>query len=464
MIFSDARFFLIFFPLTLILISIVRRTGNRLLVAATIITASFAFYLQWTPSDFVVVMASILVNFSIANILPASRRIKIWVCVAANVGYLVFLKYIVATGLFHGSAAAGNLFGALGLPLGISFITFQQTMFVVDQAEGRDREPNFLRYLFFVLFFPHLVAGPLVRHRLLCGQIDRKPFMRMSAQFARVGFAYFAIGLGKKLLIAEPLTLINNELFKATADLSMFEAWFNAFAYSFRIYFDFSAYSDMATGLAYLMGVQFPRNFESPYKAPNIFAFWRRWHITLYKFFREYVFLRLLRLTFFKRFTGLAILIVLLLSAFWHGVGLGYVVWGLGHAVLMIARHWLARRGLVSTKPATGMTRYASIAGTFLCVTLLWLPFAINDMHYLGVYLTRLVSFDWGAGRINAGTALLLEAAVVVAFAFPNSHEICLSGRRSRWLLPFAVLVAALALPLAIGRLTPPPPFIYFQF
>jgi alginate O-acetyltransferase complex protein AlgI len=464
MIFSDARFFLIFFPLALLLISLARASGRRLLVAATIIVISFAFYLQWTPSDFAVVMASILMNFAIANVLPLSRRAKICLAVTVNVGYLVFLKYIVATGLFHGSASAGNLFGALGLPLGISFITFQQTMFVVDQAEGRDREPNFIRYLFFVLFFPHLVAGPLVRHRLLCGQIDRNQFMRMSVQFVRVGMAYFAIGLGKKLLIAEPLTVLNNELFKATAELSMVEAWFNAFVYSFRIYFDFSAYSDMATGLAYIMGVQFPRNFESPYKAPNIFVFWRRWHITLYHFFREYVFLRLMRLNLFRRSTGLAILVVLLLSALWHGVGLGYVLWGLGHAMLMIGRHWLGRTGIISADPATGLARYGSIALTFLCVTLLWLPFAINDMHYLGVYLSRMVSFDGGFVRISAGGAVLLEAAAVLALAFPNSHEICLSGRRSRWLLPFAIVLGALAVPLAVGRLTPPPPFIYFQF
>jgi alginate O-acetyltransferase complex protein AlgI len=463
MIFSDARFFLIFFPLALILISIARRSGNRLVVAATIIVISFAFYLQWRPSDFVVVMASVLVNFSIANILPLPGRAKIWLCVAANVGYLAFLKYIAAAGLFHASAA-GNLFAALGLPLGISFITFQQTMFVVDQAEGRDREPSFIRYLFFVLFFPHLIAGPLVRHRLLCGQIDRKPFMRMSAQFARVGFAYFAIGLAKKLLIAEPLAIINNDLFKATADLSMIEAWFNAFVYSFRIYFDFSAYSDMANGLAYMMGVQFPRNFESPYKAPNIFVFWRTWHITLYRFFREYVFLRLVRLHFFKRFTGMAILIVLFLSALWHGVGVGYLAWGLGHAALMIGKLWLARAGMVSATPAAGIARYFSTALTFLCVTLLWLPFAINDMHYVVIYLRHLVNLDGSVGRISPLGALLLPAAVLVAFAFPNSHEICLGWRRSRWLLPFAIVLIALALPLAVGRLTPPPPFIYFQF
>jgi alginate O-acetyltransferase complex protein AlgI len=463
MIFSDTRFFLIFFPIALLLIVLARRSGSKLLVAVTIIVISFGFYLQWTPSDFVVVMASVLVSFAIANYLPASRS-KIWLCVSINVGYLAFLKYIVATGLFHSSAAVGNLFGALGLPLGISFITFQQTMFAVDQAEGRDREPSFIRYLFFVLFFPHLVAGPLVRHRMLVSQIDRKPFMRFSAQFVCVGLSYFAIGLAKKLLIAEPLTIANNELFKATAELSMVEAWFNAFLYSFRIYFDFSAYSDMANGLAYIMGVQFPRNFESPYKAPNLFVFWRTWHVTLYKFFRQYVYLRLMRLHLFKRATGLAILVVLLLSALWHGVGVGYILWGLGHAAVMVTLLWLAHRGIILRKPAQGAMRYVAIGATFLCVTVLWLPFAINDLGHLGAYLERLVSFTGGVGRIRTDSALLVGLAAVLAFAAPNSHEISLGGRKAWWLLPFALLLIALASPLAIGRLTPSPPFIYFQF
>jgi alginate O-acetyltransferase complex protein AlgI len=288
--------------------------------------------------------------------------------------------------------------------------------------------------------------------------------MRVSAQFVHVGLSYFAIGLAKKLLIAEPLTVTNNVLFKATAELSMLEAWFNAFLYSFRIYFDFSAYSDMASGLAYVFGIQFPRNFESPYKSPNLFVFWRTWHITLYKFFRQYVYLRLMRLTFFQRATGLAILIVLFLSALWHGVGWGYIVWGLGHAAVMIALLWLGRRGLISREPARGAMRYLAIAATFICVTLLWMPFAINDMHYLGIYLDRLVSFTGGVDRISRGSALLLALAAALAFAFPNSHEISLGYRKAWWLLPFALLLIALASPLAIGRLTPPPPFIYFQF
>jgi D-alanyl-lipoteichoic acid acyltransferase DltB (MBOAT superfamily) len=338
-------------------------------------------------------------------------------------------------------------------------------MFVVDQAEGRDRESNPIRYLFFVLFFPHLVAGPLVRHRLLCNQIDRKPFLRLPAQFARVGLAYFAIGLVKKLVIAEPLLTVNNQLFRATADLSSVEAWFNAFAYSFRIYFDFSAYSDMATGIAYLFGIQFPRNFQSPYKSRDIFEFWHTWHITLYRFFREYLYVRLMRLPVFVRRVPIAIVIVLTLSAMWHGVGWGYMLWGWGHAGLMIATRRLAKLGILRTRrPAAGVARIVGVATTFVLVTILWLPFAINNIHGLGLYLTRLVAPDFGVSHLTSSMWLMVIAPFIITFAAPNSHQLCLGGRHRAWLLPFAALLFALAVPFALGRQSPPPPFIYFQF
>jgi alginate O-acetyltransferase complex protein AlgI len=465
MIFSDARFIFLFLPLAWVILALARRTGQPLVVAATFIAVSFAFYLQWNPSDFIVVISSVLLNFAIANSPLLRRSVKLVLCISLNVGYLVFLKYFVATGLIPRFAAAGNLFGALGLPLGISFITFLQIMFVVDQAEGRDREPNPIRYLFFVLFFPHLIAGPLVRHRMLCGQIGRKAFLRPPAQFLRVGFAYFAIGMAKKLVIAEPLLTVNNELFKATAELSAVEAWFNAFIYSFRIYFDFSAYSDMATGLAYLFGIQFPRNFQSPYKARDIFEFWRTWHITLYRFFRQYLYLRLMRLPIFVRRAPMAMVIVLTLSAMWHGVGWGYMLWGCGHAGLMITTRGLAKLGILrSRRPAAGFRRIVATATTFTLVTVLWLPFAINNLGGLRLYLPRLVAPDFGISHLTASMLLLLATPLIITFAAPNSHQLCLGGRRRAWLIPFAAALFALAAPFSIGRQSPPPPFIYFQF
>lgn len=467
MIFSDARFIFVFFPLVWLVVALARRTRRPHFVAAVFIVISFCFYLQWNPADFVVVISSILINFAIANSDRLPSRVKLVLCLTTNIGYLVFLKYFVATGLIAPSSAmAGNLFGTLGLPLGISFITFQQTMFVVDQAEGRDRETNPIRYFFFVLFFPHLVAGPLVRHRLLCNQIDRKPFLRLPGQFARVGFAYFAIGLAKKLVIAEPLLTVNNELFRATAELSSVEAWFNAFVYSFRIYFDFSAYSDMATGIAYLFGIQFPRNFQSPYKSRDIFEFWHSWHITLYRFFREYLYVRLMRLPLFWRHVPLAIVIVLTLSAMWHGVGWGYMLWGWGHAGLMIATRGLVKLGIVRRQQATDglFRRSAAIAVTFVLVTLLWLPFAINDLAGLRLYLPKLLAPDFGISHLTMSMWLLVAAPAIITFACPNSHQLCLGGRRRAWLLPLAATLFALAAPFALGRQSPPPPFIYFQF
>ena len=467
MIFSDARFIFIFFPIAWLVVVLARRTRRPHFVAAVFIAISFCFYLQWNTSDFVVVISSILINFTIANSSLLRPRDKLILCVTINIGYLIFLKYFVATGLIAPSSAlAGNLFGTLGLPLGISFITFQQTMFVVDQAEGRDRETNPIRYLFFVLFFPHLVAGPLVRHRLLCNQIDRKPFLHLPAQFVRVGFAYFAIGLAKKLVIAEPLLPINNELFRATAELSSVEAWFNAFVYSFRIYFDFSAYSDMATGIAYLFGIQFPRNFQSPYKARDIFEFWHRWHITLYRFFREYLYVRLVHLPVFFRHVPLTIFVVLTLSAMWHGVGWGYMFWGWGHAGLMIATRGLTKRGILRRPRPTDslFRRGAAVAVTFVLVTLLWLPFAINDLGGLRLYLPRLLAPDLGISHLTSSMLLLLVAPIIITFACPNSHQLCLGGRRRAWLVLLGAALFSLAVPFALGRQSAPPPFIYFQF
>jgi D-alanyl-lipoteichoic acid acyltransferase DltB (MBOAT superfamily) len=465
MIFSDAEFLLLFFPFTALVIRAAQLTGSRMVTAAVIIGCSFGFYMQWNPQDFVVVISSITLNFLIANAGFLSQRLRLGLCVGINVGYLFFLKYIVATGLISTAGqAAGNLFGTLGLPLGISFITFQQIGFVVDQVEGRDREPNFLRYLFFVLFYPHLVAGPLVPHRLLCAQIDRRPFLRPSMTFLKVGFAYLAVGMVKKLMIAEPLSLVNNELFRASAELSMPEAWFNAVLYSFRIYFDFSAYSDLATGIAYLMGIQFPRNFISPYKATNIFEFWRSWHVSLYKFFRQYLYLRLIRIPLFRRQAPLAILVVMILSAMWHGVGWGYLLWGLGHAGVMIATRAALKAGWAGRGGLPWLGRLGAVTLTFALVTLLWVPFALNDLGLIGLYFGRLFSFTAGLGHLPPIRWATLALPALIVFLLPNSHQLCLGNRHRPWLPWLALLLFALALPLAVGRAAPSPPFIYFQF
>jgi len=366
------------------------------------------------------------------------------------------------------------LFGALGLPLGISFITFQQISFVVDQAEGRDREPNFLRYLFFVMFFPQLVSGPIVKHSKLVPQIYRKAFMRFSISFASVGFCYFALGLAKKTLIADPLAENNAIFFARTAELMPVEAWLNMFMYSFRIYFDFSAYADMAVGLGYLFGIQLPRNFISPYKATNIGDFWRVWHQSLYHFFREYLFKRLLRVPLCQRHVPFAVMTVMLVSAVWHGVGWGYLAWGAGHGLLMVAYRWGRRHVDFSRPGRSGPLAHFIWLWTcrgfmFVAVSFLWLPFATNDAVLVWDYLGRM--FDLSSLFVvldlpNADRTHLLYTilAALLAFACPNSHEISLGGRKKLWPLCWAAFLIVASIPTIISRTADPVPFLYFQF
>lgn len=473
MLFSSTPFVLAFLPLCLIGLMVVRRFDSRNAVVLFLIAASFIYYMYWEPTDVLFVWTSVFLNFFISRSERLSMPVKLWSCVLLNAGYLLLLKIMVSSG-----AGILNedtlLFGALGLPLGISFITFQQISFVVDQAEGRDREPNFLRYLFFVMFFPQLVSGPIVKHSKLVPQIYRKAFMRFSVSFASVGFCYFALGLAKKTLIADPLAENNAIFFANTADLMPVEAWLNMFMYSFRIYFDFSAYADMAVGLGYMFGVQLPRNFISPYKATNISEFWRVWHASLYHFFREYLFKRLLRVPFYQAHVALAVMSVMLVSAVWHGVGWGYFAWGAGHGALMVM-YRLSRRYVDFSKPnqlgpaAAFIWLWVCRGFMFVLVSFLWLPFATNDMALVAQYIGRM--FDMSSLFVflelpNADRTHLVYAvlAAFMAFLCPNSHEISLGGRKKSWPLIWATFLIVASIPTIISRTADPVPFLYFQF
>ena len=429
--------------------------------------------MYWNPLDVLFVWFSVILNFYISRSERISKSAKLISCVTFNAGYLLALKIFVSSGA--GSASNEALaFSALGLPLGISFITFQQISFVVDQAEGRDREPSFSRYLFFVMFFPQLISGPIVKHARLIPQIYRKTFVRFSASFASVGFCYFAIGLAKKVLIADPLAAANDVFFAETSNLLPIEAWINAFMYTFRIYFDFSAYADMAVGLGYMFGIQLPRNFNSPYKSTNIAQFWRIWHISLYSFFKQYLFKPLLRLQFFQKQVLCSIVVVMFVSAVWHGVGWGYMMWGAGHAFLLICYRTLGKRiDFSSIGKSSQIALFAwrcfCIGSIFLLVTLLWIPFAINDYAVIAEFFGRMFDVSQLTIMTNLPYAdrnhlLLLGLGAFISFFCPNSHQIALGHRRAVWPLYWSCLLILLSVPEMIARSASPIPFLYFQF
>ena len=429
--------------------------------------------MYWNPLDVLFVWFSVILNFYISRSERISKSLKLISCVSFNAGYLLALKIFVSSGAGSASNEALAL-SALGLPLGISFITFQQISFVVDQAEGRDREPSFSRYLFFVMFFPQLISGPIVKHSRLIPQIYRETFKQFSMSFASVGFCYFAIGLSKKVFIADPLATANEVFFAETSNLLPIEVWMNAFMYTFRIYFDFSAYADMAVGLGYIFGIQLPRNFNSPYKSTNIAQFWRIWHISLYNFFKQYLFKPLLRLQFFQKQVLLAIVIVMLLSAIWHGVGWGYMMWGAGHAILLICYktlgRWINFGYFNNSGPVAAFVwRWLCIGMIFLLVTFLWLPFATNDYSLVVEIFSRM--FDFARLGIvsdlpyaDRSHLLLLAVAAAISFFGPNSHQIALGFRNAVWPLYWASFLIVASIPAMISRSANPIPFLYFQF
>jgi len=244
--------------------------------------------------------------------------------------------------------------------------------------------------------------------------------------------------------------------------------------YTFRIYFDFSAYADMAVGLGYIFGVQLPRNFNSPYKSTNIAQFWRIWHISLYNFFKQYLFKPLLRLHFFQRQVFLAIVVVMLVSAVWHGVGWGYMMWGAGHAVLLICYRvlgrWIDFGTLFKSNPVSAFVwRWVCIGTIFFLVTLLWLPFAINDYGVIEETFIRMFDLPRLTIVSNLPYAdrthlLLLGLAAMISFFCPNSHQISLGFRRAVWPMYWAGFLIFISIPTMIARSANPIPFLYFQF
>ena len=345
MLFNSYTFLLAFLPVALVGFALLRRHGMARASIAWLVLASFVFYGWWNPVYVALLALTIIVNFSRRN----ARQSKplLYLGVAFNLGLLGYYKYL---GFFASiaDAVAGTGFGAIqvALPLAISFFTFQQIAYLVDAERGLAAEPDFLNYCLFVTFFPQLIAGPIVHHGEMMGQFRETAKRRLKDIDIAVGLTLLAAGLFKKVVVADNLAYYASPVFHA-ADagqaLGFARAWAGTLAYSLQIYFDFSGYSDMAVGMARLFGIRLPVNFFSPYRAGNIIEFWRRWHMTLSRFLRDYLYLSLggNRKGPARRYLNL--LATMVLGGLWHGAGWTFVAWGLLHGLYLAANHlWRA--------------------------------------------------------------------------------------------------------------------------
>lgn len=382
MLFNSFEFIFLFLPIVVVIFyGASRLHGNELAISCLVVCSLF-FYSWWDPAYLTLLLFSMGFNFLIGRRLSYQRNKQLLVLgIVLNLGLLGYFKY---TGFIL--ASIDNLVGenwssiSIVLPLAISFFTFQQIAYLVDSYRGITREYSFLHYALFVSFFPQLIAGPIVHHKDVLPQFAQSRRFQVQASNIAVGLTIFAIGFFKKTVLADGIADYADPVFSAAdsgARPDMVEAWGGALAYTFQLYFDFSGYSDMAIGLARLFGIVLPLNFFSPYKACSIDEFWRRWHITLSNFLRDYVYIPLggNRKGSTRRYNNLFITMVL--GGIWHGAGWNFLIWGALHgAYLVINQLWR------SLKMRLGLENSSSRAGacfawalTMLCIVVGWVFF-----------------------------------------------------------------------------------------
>jgi alginate O-acetyltransferase complex protein AlgI len=387
------------------------------------------------------------------------------VSLSVNLGILVFFKY--TTFFLTSLNGLGSLAGLdeplpvlyVLLPIGISFYTFNSMSYTID-VYLRRIEPtrNILEYTTFVALFPHLIAGPIVRFTDIAHTL-RRPALRLDSALAAAGLFFLGCGLVKKLLIADRLDPYVDGLFAAPDSLGFLEGWAAAIGWTLQLYFDFSAYSDMAVGLALLLGFQFPQNFNSPLKAQNISDFWRRWHMTLSSWLRDYLYIPLGGSRHGLWRTVLALSITMFLGGLWHGAAATFVVWGIIHGTLLAGHAVLRNAGL--TPRSVAVNRIL----TFLAITAAFVIFRAPDLDVAGSILASMTGVNGMTGT-DAGALLPLNflglLAILLLFVnfAPNTWEVRENVRpRVRYGLALGIATA-----IAVMTIAAPQPFIYFQF
>jgi len=391
MLFHSVEFLFVFLPVTWVGFLLLVRAGWFRGVLAWLTIASFVFYGWWNPAYLGLILGSVLLNFWLGRAIGSNAppRIRVAVLVLGllvNLGALGYFKYANffvdnINFLFGGGF---NLERVI-LPLAISFFTFQQVAYLVDVWKGGCPKYSFIDYAFFVAFFPQLIAGPIVHHGEILPQIAKERWKPVRMLNLQIGITIFIIGLFKKMVLADGCAEYASPIFNASATGIVFapvEAWVGVVAYSLQLYFDFSGYSDMAIGLARCFGIILPLNFDAPYKATNIIDFWRKWHMTLSRFLRDYLYIPLggSRKGLTIRYSNL--LITMLLGGLWHGAGWNFVIWGGLHGVYLVVNHVFNGLRWFQFTVGSIASRLAGVAGwaiTMLAVMLSWVFFRSVD-------------------------------------------------------------------------------------
>lgn len=470
MVFSSITFLIYFLPVFLIIYHLAPHKYKN----AVILFASIYFYSWGGPKFIFVILGTTLLDFFLVNAMHQQKTKKaktkfLIISLCLNLGLLFYFKYCNFF-IENINAIAGTeiKWVKVVLPIGISFYTFESLTYVVDVYRGVHKPlKNFWNYQTYILLFPKLIAGPIVRYHDIADQITDRvknytPDIKLS------GFLIFCFGLAKKTIIANTLGMQADAVFHlAPEQIDTAAAWIGAIAYTFQIYFDFSGYSDMAIGLAKIMGFRLPENFNNPYTSASITEFWRRWHITLGSWMKNYLYIPLggNQLSAVKLYRNL--IIVFLLSGLWHGASWNFVLWGAFHGLFLVLERLFLGKILLK------MGRFISISFTFIIVITSWVVFRNDDLSYAFLVIQKMYNFNLFSGKFVMNNDFVAMAALALLISFFTltkftkrfqekiyDHQF---SSKSRWLV-LSVGIILFYVSLSYISALEFNPFIYFRF
>ncbi len=517
MLFNSYIFIFAFLPLALAAYYLLGRISDRA-AGISLAVSSLIFYAWWNPPFVLLLIGSIAFNYTISHWITRNedfdkRQTAILTFgIAVNLAMLIYYKYLLAlVGFLDSISVADWKVNAILLPLGISFYTFTQIGYLIDCRQGMAKDRGFFEYCLFVTFFPHLIAGPILHHREIMPQFAKSETYRFDRGNIVIGLTIFIIGLVKKVLVADSLSQLSNAGFDAPGSLGLFSSWLTVLSYSLQLYFDFSGYSDMAIGLAYMFNIRFPLNFNSPYKARSIIDFWQRWHMTLTRYLTLYLYNPMaIWVTRRRMAKGLPILkrdaetaggffsmiafpisITMALAGIWHGAGFQFLIFGLLHAAYLTVNHAWRVFGPAPLKQES-KKRWLRATTIVAQVLLTYVAVLVAQVFFRAASTGDAIDLLAGMTGLHAGPALSgwedsfgsvtqsvgrIMAYFAIVWLMPNSQQIMAkfpatlsqvaTGRyrflewapNPKWAIPMGVCAA-----LAIASLSQHSEFLYFQF
>ena len=466
MLFNSYVFIFAFLPISFFLYFYLNKKST-LLAKSFLVFSSLFFYSWWNIFYLPLILGSMFFNYTLGQKLNTrtqkilTPKITLSLGILANLSLLGYFKYsdfFIENFNFFFNTNTQLLH--LALPLAISFFTFQQIAYLVDSYRGETKKYDFLNYALFVTFFPQLIAGPIVHHKEMMPQFDKKQNLEKNQHNILMGLFIFSIGLFKKVVIADSFAVWATKGFDSSEILSTFEAWVTSLSYTFQLYFDFSGYTDMAIGIALLFNIKLPINFNSPYKALSIQDFWRRWHITLSRFLRDYIYIPLGGNRKGELYTYMNLMITFILGGFWHGAGWTFLFWGFLHGVaLVIHRIW----------STFGFKLWKWLAWfiTFNFINIAWIFFRAKEWKDAIKVLNSMFAFSVDPNSFDIIQFSWITFTFFIILVFKNSFEI-ISKKYSKTIVlcitSFLFFLALLQLTNIIIQADKVSEFLYFNF